>query len=98
MSRIWRAIIEFDLIEADDRILVGLSGGKDSLLLTYALAHMRRHSARPFSLGAFTIDTRFDAAFPRQELSLFCENLGIPFDSLPVDIPNAISEIGRAHV
>ena len=59
LSRIWRAIIEFEMIEAHDRILIGLSGGKDSLFLTYTLAQFRRHSARPFTLGAFTIDTRF---------------------------------------
>ena len=39
-SKIMRAIIEFDLIDNDDRILIGLSGGKDSLFLTYALAFL----------------------------------------------------------
>ena len=91
LSRVWRAIIEFDLIEADDRILIGLSGGKDSLFLSVALASIRRYSARPFSLGAFTIDARFDDAFPRQELEAFCARLEIPFDSAPVDIPAAIA-------
>ena len=91
ISRVWRAIIEFDLIEANDRILIGLSGGKDSLFLTYVLAQIRRHSARPFSLGAFTIDTRFGETFPRQELQTFCDQLEIPFDSTVVDIPKAIA-------
>lgn len=91
LSRVWRAIIEFDLIEDHDRILIGLSGGKDSLLLSYALAQIRRYSARPFTLGAFTIDTRFDGNFPRQELEAFCNQLEIPFDSTPVNIPKAIA-------
>ena len=91
MSRIWRAIIEFELIQAHDRILIGLSGGKDSMFLTYALAHIRRHSAQPFTLGAFTIDTRFGEDFPAAELELFCKQLDIPFDSAPVDIPRAIA-------
>lgn len=91
LSRVWRAIIEFDMIEANDRILIGLSGGKDSLLLTYALAQIRKHSARSFSLSAFTIDTRFDDNFPRQKLQIFCEALDIPFDSIPIDIPKAIA-------
>lgn len=91
LSRVWRAVIEFDMIDADDRILVGLSGGKDSLLLTYALAQIRRYSARPFTLGAFTIDTRFDNAFPRQELAAFCHNLDITFDFTAIDIPKAIA-------
>ena len=42
-SKIMRAIIEFDLIDNDDRILIGLSGGKDSLFLTYALAFLKQH-------------------------------------------------------
>lgn len=91
LSRVWRAIIEFDMIEANDRILIGLSGGKDSLLLTSVLAQIRKHSARPFSLGAFTIDTRFDDSFPRKELESFCDSLDIPFDSMAVDVPNAIA-------
>ena len=65
LSRVWRAIIEFELIEANDRILIGLSGGKDSLLLAYILSVLRRHSPQPFTIGAFTIDTRFGEEFPR---------------------------------
>jgi tRNA(Ile)-lysidine synthetase-like protein len=90
-SRIWRAIIEFDLIQANDRILIGLSGGKDSLFLTYLLAHIRQHSARPFSLAAYSLDTRFSDSFPRQELADYCKQLDIPFDSSPVDVPAAIA-------
>lgn len=96
ISRIWRAIIEFDLIQANDRILIGLSGGKDSLFLTYLLAHIRQHSARPFSLAAYTLDTKFSASFPRQELADFCEQLKIPFDSSPVDVPAAIASAKSA--
>lgn len=48
ISRVWRAIIEFDLIEANDRILIGfIRQLKDSLFLTHVLAQIRRHSARP---------------------------------------------------
>ena len=91
LSRVWRAIIEFELIEANDRILIGLSGGKDSLLLAYILSVLRRHSPRPFTVGAFTIDTRFGEEFPRPALQDFCDRLEIPFDSTTVDIPRAIA-------
>ena len=34
LSKLWRAVIEFDMLQAGDRILIGLSGGKDSMFLT----------------------------------------------------------------
>ena len=37
LSRIIRAVVEFQLIEDNDKILIGLSGGKDSLFMAYAL-------------------------------------------------------------
>ena len=36
LSKLWRAVIEFDMLQAGDRILIGLSGGKDSMFLTAA--------------------------------------------------------------
>ena len=35
LSKLWRAVIEFDMLQAGDRILIGLSGGKDSMFLTW---------------------------------------------------------------
>ena len=39
-SKLMRAIVEFELIEDGDNVLIGISGGKDSIFLTYALAVM----------------------------------------------------------
>jgi len=62
-SKIMRAIVEFEMIERGDNILIGLSGGKDSLLLTYALAMMRERTKGKFSLRALTIDPLFSEDF-----------------------------------
>jgi tRNA 2-thiocytidine biosynthesis protein TtcA len=51
-----RAIAEFDMIHAGDRIAVGLSGGKDSTTLLQALLELQRHSPVRFELQAFTIE------------------------------------------
>ncbi len=47
------------MIEPGDRVAVGVSGGKDSIALTVALARLRRYSNIPFDICAVTIDPRF---------------------------------------
>ncbi|MBQ3863467.1 MAG: tRNA 2-thiocytidine biosynthesis protein TtcA [Schwartzia sp.] len=89
-SKIMRAIVEFDLIQDNDRILIGLSGGKDSLLLTYAMAMMRERLKKKFSLGALTINPMFSDDFDTARLSDFCRSLDIPFESFDVDINDII--------
>jgi len=54
-----KAIVEFDLLAPGDRILVGLSGGKDSTLLMHALAHLVRHLPWPVEIAAMHIDLGF---------------------------------------
>lgn len=93
-SRLWRAITEFGLIEAGDRILVGLSGGKDSIFLTYALALVREASPRPFELAAITLDPLFTADFDTAPIAAFCADLGIPYHTTRADIAGAIAQGG----
>lgn len=92
-SKLIRAVVEFDLIQDGDKILIGLSGGKDSLFLTYALAALRERIARKFSLTALTIDPKFDDNFKicAEELKNFCEKLEIPHKILETDIAGAIA-------
>ena len=54
-----RACEDFDLIQDGDRIGVGVSGGKDSLVLLYALARLRAFYPKPFELVAVTLDYQF---------------------------------------
>ncbi len=93
-SRLWRAITEFDMLAAGDRILVGLSGGKDSVFLVYALAAIRDCSPRPFELAAVTLDPQFTADFDPAPLSEFCAGLGVPHHALKADIAGAIAKGG----
>ena len=51
-----QALDKYDLIEDGDRIAVGVSGGKDSLALLYALHHLRRFYPRKYELCAVTVD------------------------------------------
>ena len=91
-GRLCRAIIEFDMIQANDRILIGLSGGKDSTFLVYAMACLKKYSSIPFEIAAFTIDPKFTETFPTDKLKEFCANLSVPFYTEQVDIAGIIRE------
>lgn len=54
-----RAVVEFELMEDKDRILLGLSGGKDSLLMLYALSILAKHVPFKVELEALTVDLGF---------------------------------------
>lgn len=59
LSFVRRAIDDYGMIEEGDCIAVGVSGGKDSLTLLYALAHLCRFYPKHFNLKAITIDLGF---------------------------------------
>lgn len=90
-SKIMRAIVEFDLIQEGDAILIGLSGGKDSLFLTYAMAMMKERLKKHFSLRAFTVDPGFSPDFDTEALCAFSKSLNIPFAAQTVDIAAMIA-------
>lgn len=54
------AVDKYNMIEEGDRIAVGVSGGKDSLVLLLGLAHLRRYYPRKFSLTAISVDPCFE--------------------------------------
>lgn len=89
-NRLMRAIVEFNLIENGDRILIGLSGGKDSVFLTYALAALKARLPKSFDLAAITIDPMFTADFSTARIAEFCQSLAIPFYTQQVDIAGTI--------
>ena len=89
-SKIMRAIVEFEMIDDGDKILIGLSGGKDSIFLAYALAVMRERLKKDFTLGALTINPMFDAAFDTERIRTYCASLGIPYAVQDVDIAGTI--------
>ena len=93
-SKVFRAVVEFELIDAGDRILIGISGGKDSLLLAYALACLKRRTRKNFSLMAVTIDPRFDDDFADRltRVKNFCAALDIEHTVHAVDIAALIRE------
>ena len=55
-----QAIDDYHMIEAGDKIAVGISGGKDSLTLLYALSGLRRFYPKKFELIAISVDLGYD--------------------------------------
>jgi tRNA 2-thiocytidine biosynthesis protein TtcA len=78
-QKLLRAIREFELIGAGDRVLIGFSGGKDSSFLLYALTILQQHKVIPFELGALTVDLGFDGDLKLKSLQDYCAMLGVPF-------------------
>ncbi len=79
-------VSEYDLIQEGDRILVGLSGGKDSWALLDVLISLRRRAPVKFEVHGITIDPGFPGYNP-DRIAEVCERMGIPHHILgaPID-------------
>lgn len=78
LSKVGRAIADFGMIRDGDRILLGVSGGKDSLTLLHVLSHLRRYAPVKFDLGVITVDPEVEGFDPRS-LTAYYDRLGVPW-------------------
>lgn len=87
-----KLVWEYDLIKDGDRIAVGVSGGKDSLVTLYTLAQMRQMIPVSYSLQAITVDMGWPGAdwSPVEE---YCRSLGIPFNLVPSQLAEIIFDV-----
>lgn len=90
-SKTRQAIDDYHMINADDRIAVGLSGGKDSLALLYALHGLQSFYPVPFSIIAVTVDLGFENQ-DYSELITLCKQLGVPYHIIPTRIAEIVFE------
>ena len=75
---IGRAIADYAMIRTGDRVLLGLSGGKDSLSLLHILLHLQRHAPVEFDVGAITVDPLVEG-FDPSPLKNYLAGLGVPY-------------------
>ncbi len=73
-----KALHKFEMIKEGDKILLGLSGGKDSLALLHALHYFQKAAPVQFSIGVITVDPMSDDFSP-QPLIPYIEGLGLPY-------------------
>ena len=91
MGLMRRCIDDYRMIEPNDKITVGVSGGKDSLTLLTLLAALREYYPEPYDLTAITIDM----GLPGMDFSPvedYCAKLGVPFRRIPTQIGPIIFE------
>ncbi len=94
LSPMRRAIQDFDMIEPNDKIAVGVSGGKDSLVLLTLLKAYQRFADKPFELMGITIDMGFekDTFAPIEK---YCAELGVEYHVVKTDIAEIIFEVRK---
>ena len=84
MGLLRRCVEDYDMIQPGDRIAVGVSGGKDSLVLLQLLAGLRGYHNAPFELEAITIDMGLGMDFG--PIAAFCEKLNVPYTVVKTEI------------
>lgn len=89
-----RADERFNMIRGGDKICVGVSGGKDSLLLMYGLKLYQRFSKKPYDLCAVMLDLGLngDSLDPVQE---YADSIEVPLDIIKTDIGEVVFNIRK---
>lgn len=89
-----RAVDDYRMIQAGDRVAVGVSGGKDSMVLLLALNCLRQYYPESFELEAVTIELGFEGMdfTPVREL---CEKLDIPYTCVKTDIKEIVFDVRK---
>ncbi len=86
-----RADQDFGMIKAGDKVAVGVSGGKDSLLLLYAMALYRKFCPEPFELEALTLTMGMEP-FDVSGIRELCDRLEVPYIVRETEIGKVIFE------
>lgn len=91
LSLCGRAVCEYGMIEDRDRILVGMSGGKDSLMMMHALEELRRRAPVEFTLVPVCFDPQFQG-FNLEQLRDYCSGQGWELNVVSMDMPSLLRE------
>lgn len=89
-----QAIDDYQMIASGDHIAIGVSGGKDSLTLLYALQGLQRFYNNPFSITAITVDLGLPE-FDLTPVKNLCEQLSVPYTVIPTDIGKILFDVRK---
>lgn len=91
LSLVRKACDDYLMIDEGDKIAVGISGGKDSLALLYALNDLKRFYPKHFEIHAFTVDLGFGIQ-DFEAIERLCEGFSIPYTVIPTEISKIVFE------
>ena len=86
-----RCVEDYNMIEAGDRIAVGVSGGKDSMVALAALAQLRRFYPKHFELEAITLEMGMPG-MDFTPVAEYCEQIGVPYTRIQVPVYQIVFE------
>lgn len=78
LRKVGKAIADYEMIRDGDRLLLGVSGGKDSLSLLQILCHLQSYAPVRFTLGVLTVDPQVEG-FDPTPLKAYYNSLGLPW-------------------
>ena len=85
-----QAVDEYEMIQEGDKIAVGISGGKDSLTLLYALVNLQKFYPKQFDLVAVTVDLGYEG-FDLTGIQKLCENLRVEYHIINTKIGEMVT-------
>ena len=94
LSYVRRGVDDYEMIKENDRIVVGVSAGKDSLTLLCALAELRRFYPQKFELCAVTVDMGFDGT-DFSPIKKLCDELNVEYRIVPTQISKVIFDVRK---
>lgn len=94
LSAVRKAVDEYGMIETGDRIAVGISGGKDSLLLLLALKELQRFYPKSFEVMGISIDMGFDG-MDYSPIQRLCDEIGVSYQVVKTDIAEIIFDLRK---
>ena len=94
LSYVRRAVDDYGMIEEGDRIAVGVSGGKDSLVMLEGLSELRRFYPKKYTIVAVTVDMGFEGV-DFSDVAEFCSRRGIEYRTVKTDIYKIIFEVRK---
>ena len=94
LSKMRKAIEDYDMIQEEDKIAVALSGGKDSVTLLYALKNLQIFYPKKFELMAITVNPGFDG-FDTKVLEKIAEEVKVELVIAPSDIKAIVFDVRK---